>query len=138
MSGTLDRFLVAQENSYDNALREIRAGRKRSHWMWYVFPQLDGLGMSHTAQHYAIKSLDEARDYISHPLLGARLIEISSALLELESSDASAVMGYPDDLKLRSCMTLFQLVSDSPVFGRVLDKFYGGAKDTRTLSLLGL
>lgn len=138
MNSSLDRFLVAQENSYDNALREIRAGRKRSHWMWYIFPQLAGLGMSYTAQLYAIKDLDEAREYISHPLLGARLVEISGALLELESSDATAVMGYPDDLKLRSCMTLFQLVSDSPVFGRVLDKFYGGAKDTRTLSLLGL
>lgn len=138
MNRSLDRFLVAQENSYDNALREIRAGRKRSHWMWYIFPQLAGLGMSYTAQLYAIKDLDEAREYISHPLLGARLVEISVALLELESSDATAVMGYPDDLKLRSCMTLFQLVSDSPVFGQVLDKFYGGAKDTRTLSLLGL
>lgn len=138
MNSSLDRFLVAQENSYDNALREIRAGRKRSHWMWYIFPQLAGLGMSYTAQLYAIKDLDEAREYISHPLLGARLVEISGALLELESSDATAVMGYPDDLKLRSCMTLFQLVSDSPVFGQVLDKFYGGAKDTRTLSLLGL
>lgn len=138
MNSSLDRFLVAQENSYDNALREIRAGRKRSHWMWYIFPQLAGLGMSYTAQLYAIKDLDEAREYISHPLLGARLVEISGALLELESSDATAVMGYPDDLKLRSCMTLFQLVSDSPVFGQVLDKFYGGAKDTRTLSLLGM
>ncbi len=138
MNDSLERFLVAQEHSYDTALREIRAGHKRSHWMWYIFPQIAGLGMSYTAQLYAIADIDEARRYIAHPLLGARLIEISRALLTLESSDAAAVMGYPDDLKLRSCMTLFSQVSDDPVFTAVLDKFYGGRADTRTLSILGL
>ncbi len=138
MNDSLERFLVAQEHSYDTALREIRAGHKRSHWMWYIFPQITGLGMSYTAQLYAIADIDEARRYIAHPLLGARLTEISRALLTLESSDATAVMGYPDDLKLRSCMTLFAQVSDDPVFTAVLDKFYGGRADTRTLSILGL
>lgn len=138
MNSSLDRFLVAQEHSYDTALREIRAGRKRSHWMWYIFPQIAGLGMSYTAQLYSIQDISEARDYIAHPVLGARLIEISRALLNLDSSDATAVMGYPDDLKLCSCMTLFKQVSDDPVFGAVLDKFYGGRADTRTLAILGL
>lgn len=138
MNSSLDRFLVAQEHSYDTALREIRAGRKRSHWMWYIFPQIAGLGMSYTAQLYSIQDIAEARDYIAHPVLGARLIEISRALLTLDSSDATAVMGYPDDLKLCSCMTLFKQVSDDPVFGAVLDKFYGGRADTRTLAILGL
>lgn len=138
MNSSLDRFLIAQEHSYDTALREIRAGRKRSHWMWYIFPQVAGLGMSYTAQLYSIQDINEARDYIAHPVLGARLIEISRALLTLDSSDATAVMGYPDDLKLCSCMTLFKQVSDDPVFGAVLDKFYGGRADTRTLAILGL
>lgn len=138
MNSSLDRFLVAQEHSYDTALREIRAGRKRSHWMWYIFPQIAGLGMSYTAQLYSIQDISEARDYIAHPVLGARLIEISRALLALDSSDATAVMGYPDDLKLCSCMTLFKQVSDAPVFGAVLDKFYGGRADARTLAILGL
>lgn len=138
MNSSLDRFLVAQEHSYDTALREIRAGRKRSHWMWYIFPQIAGLGMSYTAQLYSIQDISEARDYIAHPVLGERLIEISRALLTLDSSDATAVMGYPDDLKLCSCMTLFKQVSDDPVFSAVLDKFYGGRADTRTLAILGL
>ena len=138
MENRLDRFLSAQERSYDTALREIRSGRKRSHWMWYIFPQIAGLGMSSTAQHYSIADLNEAKEYISHPVLGARLIEISEALLSLDSSDATSVMGYPDDLKLRSSMTLFSQVSDNPVFSAVLDKFYGGSPDTRTLRILGL
>jgi uncharacterized protein (DUF1810 family) len=137
-NNSLDRFLVAQEHSYDTALREIRAGHKRSHWMWYIFPQIAGLGMSYTAQLYSIKDIDEARSYISHPVLGPRLVEISEALLKTESSDATAVMGYPDDLKLRSCMTLFAQVSDNPVFNAVLEKFYGGKADVRTLSILHL
>lgn len=138
MENRLDRFLRAQERSYDAALSELRGGRKRSHWMWYVFPQIAGLGLSSTAQYYSISDIQEAKDYISHPVLGARLIEISGALLELESSDATAVMGYPDDLKLRSSMTLFAQVSDNPVFRAVLDKFYGGSPDARTLRILGL
>lgn len=133
----LSRFLEAQNNSYDTALREIRAGRKRSHWMWYIFPQIRGLGYSAMAQHYAIRDLGEAREYLQHPLLGPRLIEISEALLALDGSDPRRVMGSPDDLKLRSCMTLFQCAApDQSVFGKVLDKFYGGRPDGRTLEIL--
>ena len=133
----LSRFLEAQKNSYDTALREIRAGRKRSHWMWYIFPQIRGLGYSAMAQHYAIRDLGEAREYVQHPVLGPRLIEISEALLALDESDPRRVMGSPDDLKLRSCMTLFQSAApDQPVFGKVLDKFYDGSPDGRTLEIL--
>ena len=133
----LSRFLEAQKNSYDTALREIRAGRKRSHWMWYIFPQIRGLGYSAMAQHYAIRDLEEAREYLQHPVLGPRLIEISEALLALDETDPWRVMGSPDDLKLRSCMTLFQSAApDQPVFGKVLDKFYGGQPDGRTLEIL--
>lgn len=138
MNSRLDRFLTAQERSYDAALSEIKNGRKRSHWMWYIFPQIAGLGMSSTAQYYSIADIEEAREYITHPVLGARLLEISRALLTLDSSDATAVMGYPDDLKLRSSMTLFAQVSEDPVFNAVIDKFYGGRPDTRTLHILGL
>ncbi len=134
---SLERFVQAQARDYDTALREIRGGRKRSHWMWYIFPQLRGLGFSSTAQFYGLRDLDEARAYMAHPVLGARLVEISGALLALETDNASAVMGYPDDLKLRSCMTLFELAApEQPVFARVLDKFYAGRRDSRTLELL--
>lgn len=133
----LRRFLSAQERDYDRALEEIRGGRKRSHWMWYIFPQIQGLGFSSTAQYYGIKDLEEAKDYMEHPLLSARLVEISQALLTLPGNNATAVMGYPDDLKLCSCMTLFeQAKPEEPVFGAVLDKFYGGERDRRTLAIL--
>ena len=134
----LSRFVEAQASDYATALREIRSGRKRSHWMWYIFPQLRGLGFSSTAQYYGLRDLEEAVAYMAHPVLGPRLTEISEALLALDSSDPSAVMGYPDDLKLRSCMTLFELAApEQPVFAQVLEKFYGGRRDTRTLQLLG-
>ena len=134
----LERFVKAQKYDYDTALREIRSGRKRSHWMWYIFPQLQGLGYSSTAQYYGIRDLEEAQDYMEHPVLGPRLVEISEALLVLDTSDASAVMGYPDDLKLRSSMTLFELAApEQPVFGRVLEKNYSGHRDRHTLELLG-
>ena len=133
----LSRFLEAQKNSYDTALREIKAGRKRSHWMWYIFPQILGLGHSAMARHYAIRDLNEAREYLRHPVLGPRLVEISEVLLALDESDPRRVMGSPDDLKLRSCMTLFQSAApDQPVFGKVLDKFYDGRPDGRTLEML--
>ena len=134
----LERFVKAQEYDYAAALGEIRGGRKRSHWMWYIFPQLRGLGFSSTAQFYGIRDLDEARDYMAHPVLGPRLVEISEALLTLPGSDPGAVMGYPDDLKLCSCMTLFELAAPGqPVFGKVLEKYYAGRRDRRTLELLG-
>lgn len=134
----LNRFISAQERSYDAALREIKAGHKRTHWMWYIFPQIAGLGFSSTAQFYAISSMQEAKDYYAHPVLGKRLVEISEALLALDTSDAGAVMGYPDDLKLRSSMTLFLAASGDAVFQRVLDKFYSGKPDSKTLNILGL
>ncbi len=134
----LNRFISAQERSYDAALREIKAGHKRTHWMWYIFPQIAGLGFSSTAQFYAISSMQEAKDYYAHPVLGKRLVEISEALLALDTSDAGAVMGYPDDLKLRSSMTLFFEATGDAVFQKVLDKFYSGKPDSKTLSILGL
>ncbi len=134
----LNRFISAQERSYDAALREIKAGHKRTHWMWYIFPQIAGLGFSSTAQFYAISSMQEAKDYYAHPVLGKRLVEISEALLALDTSDAGAVMGYPDDLKLRSSMTLFLAASGDAVFQKVLDKFYSGKPDSKTLNILGL
>jgi len=136
---SLERFLQAQEGDYAAALAEIRAGRKRSHWIWYIFPQLKGLGRSMTAEYYGIRDLAEAREYLAHPVLRQRLIEISEALLGLPSNDADEVMGFPDNLKLRSSMTLFALADPScPVFRQVLDKFFGGQPDERTKELLGI
>lgn len=137
MAYDLNRFLKAQEYDYAQALSEIRAGRKRSHWMWYIFPQIQGLGFSHTAQYYAIQGLNEAKEYLAHPVLGARLKEISSALLELEGLSASEIFGYPDDLKLRSSMTLFRLADlDCDVFEAVLDKYYDGEPDSKTVRIV--
>jgi len=134
----LERFVSAQDGAYAQALAEIRAGRKRSHWMWFVFPQLAGLGHSPTAQYYAISGLAEAAAYLAHPVLGPRLVEISRALVDLPTSDATRVLGYPDDLKLRSCATLFaQVPGADPVFQRVLDKFFAGKPDEATIALLG-
>ena len=136
MASDLSRFLKAQEHDYEHALGEIRAGRKRSHWMWYIFPQIQGLGFSSTAQYYAICDLQEAKDYLAHPVLGARLKEISSALLDLEGLSASEIFGYPDDLKLRSCMTLFRMADlNEPIFLEVLEKYYDGKPDSRTVEL---
>ena len=138
MAADLSRFLKAQEQDYEQALREIRSGRKRSHWMWYIFPQIQGLGFSPTAQYYAIRDLQEARDYLAHPVLSARLKEISSALLDLNGLSASEIFGYPDDLKLRSSMTLFRMADlNEPVFLEVLEKYYDGKPDARTVELAG-
>ena len=137
MASDLSRFLKAQEHDYARALQEIQSGRKRSHWMWYIFPQIQGLGFSSTAQYYAIEDLQEAKDYLAHPVLGARLKEISSALLDLEGLSASEIFGYPDDLKLRSSMTLFRLADlDCDVFREVLDKYYDGVPDNRTVRIV--
>ena len=137
MEYNLERFKSAQACDYGNALSEIRSGRKRSHWMWYIFPQLRGLGHSSMANYYGIECLDEARAYLADPVLGARLVQISEALMELENKDAVRIFGYPDVHKLRSCMTLFDAVSDDgSVFQRVLEAYYRGEKDERTLELL--
>lgn len=133
----LERFVTAQGRNYQEALREIRNGRKTSHWMWYVFPQLSGLGYSETAKFYGIKNLEEAQAYVEHPVLGSRLIEISSALLAIEGKTAHQIFGSPDDLKLKSSMTLFSAVERaSPAFGEVLDQYFAGEKDGKTLTLL--
>lgn len=132
----LERFVTAQARDYEIALREVRAGCKRSHWMWYIFPQIQGLGRSETAQYYAIQSAEEAKAYLAHPILGMRLQEISIALLGLATSDPQAVFGYTDSLKLRSSMTLFYQVSHYFVFERVLKKFFGGELDKNTISIL--
>ena len=137
MEKTLQRFLDAQETDYAIALKELRQGYKCSHWMWYIFPQISGLGFSRTAQYYEIKNIEEAKEYINHPVLGKRLIDISRVLLKTESNDAREVMGYPDDLKLKSCMTLFSIIApEEDVFKKVLDKFFDGHQDEKTIDIL--
>ncbi|BAU43814.1 DUF1810 domain-containing protein [Leptolyngbya sp. O-77] len=134
----LNRFVKAQASDYARALAEIRQGKKRSHWMWYIFPQFAGLGFSATSQHYAIKSLAEAEAYLQHPVLGDRLIECAEAALRLEGQSAYEVFGSPDDMKLRSCATLFAQVSPAgSVFHQLLDQYFQGEPDARTLELIG-
>ena len=136
----LDRFREAQEHSYATALAELRAGRKRTHWIWYVFPQIDGLGRSATARRYAISGLDEAKAYLADPILGARLLECAQSLLALDERDPYLIMGPPDDLKLRSSMTLFEVAGEGEArwqpFSDVIDEFYGGKRDQATLDRL--
>lgn len=132
----LERFLVAQAHVYPYALSEIKNGHKRSHWIWFIFPQIQGLGYSVKAQYYAIKNIEEAKAYMTHPILSKRLIEISNALLAVPTNDVREVMGYPDDLKLKSCMTLFSIVSVNPIFQQVLDKFFNGEKDEQTILII--
>ena len=139
MAEGLDRFLKAQESTYDRALAEIRSGRKTSHWMWYIFPQVKGLGFSPTSEYYGISGIREAKEYINHPLLRKRLIEISEALCSLDETDPEIVMGYPDDLKLCSCMTLFsEAAQEEDVFARVLKQYFKDQKDTETLKRIAI
>lgn len=133
----LGRFVRAQDGNYEQALSEIRSGRKRTHWMWYIFPQIDGLAQSPISKHFSIKGLEEARAYLAHPLLGARLLECGEAVVALEGRSAAEVFGYPDDLKLRSSATLFAAVlPPGSVFARLLAKYYAGVPDEKTLRLL--
>jgi uncharacterized protein (DUF1810 family) len=133
----LARFLEAQERDYEQALSEIKAGRKRSHWMWYIFPQFAGLGSSPTSRHYAIKSVEEARAYLAHPVLGPRLVVCAEAALQIAGRSAYDIFGSPDDMKLRSCATLFASVSPAgSSFERLLDRYFDGNRDERTLALL--
>jgi uncharacterized protein (DUF1810 family) len=135
----LRRFLDGQEGAYQQALSEIRRGRKTSHWMWYVFPQIRGLGFSAMAERYAISSAAEAEAYLRHPVLGRRLVECFEAVLEVEGRSAHDIFGSPDDLKLRSCATLFAAVSPAgSVFHRLLDKYFEGEPDEKTLVLASL
>jgi uncharacterized protein (DUF1810 family) len=135
----LERFVDAQDagGSYDSALRELRAGHKRSHWMWFVFPQVEGLGRSSTAQHFGVRGLSEARAYVAHPVLGPRLVEAARALVEQPSDDPVAVLGPTDAMKLRSSMTLFAAADPGqPVYGEVLERFFDGEADEATLARL--
>lgn len=133
----LNRFVHAQQGDYQRALEEIRSGRKQSHWMWYVFPQIEGLGSSPMARRYAIKSKREAEEYLRHPILGPRLRECAEAVLAVEGRSAHEIFGSPDDLKLRSCATLFAAVSPpGSVFDQVLSRYFDGRRDERTTQLL--
>lgn len=134
----INRFLKAQEYDYELALREIKNGRKINHWMWYIFPQIRGLGESDTSIYYGIKDLEEASEYLNHEILGTRLIEITNELLKLETNDSNEIFGYIDSIKLKSCMTLFDIVSNNDIFNKVLEKFYNGTKDELTISICNL
>jgi uncharacterized protein (DUF1810 family) len=137
VSADLRRFVDAQEQTYEQALAELRAGRKRTHWMWFVFPQIAGLCRSGMAQRFAIRDLDEARDYVAHPVLGPRLVECARALTALDTEDPAEVLGDVDAQKLRSSMTLFTLAApDEPVFREALDHYFGGELDEATTSRL--
>lgn len=139
MSDTYDlsRYLNAQAQDYEVALKEIKEGYKKSHWMWYIFPQILGLGQSRASVLYSIKDLNEAKAYMEDPVLSARLKEVCAALLELETNDATHIFGNPDDMKLRSSMTLFNAACpDEPVFMKVLEKFFNGSPDPRTLEII--
>ncbi|MFI5261484.1 MAG: DUF1810 domain-containing protein [Candidatus Limnocylindrales bacterium] len=134
----LERFVEAQRIVYDGALEELRRGRKTGHWIWFIFPQLSGLGTSAMSQRYAIASLDEARDYVAHPLLGARLRECAAALLATRGLTALQILGPVDEVKVSSCMTLYHRAApDEPVFADVLDRYYGGVEDEVTVARLG-
>lgn len=133
----LSRFIQAHKTSFQSALNEIKNARKETHWMWYIFPQIHGLGMSETSQYYAITGIEEAKAFLNDSYLGGNLQEICLALLSLESSNAAVIFGYPDDIKLKSSMTLFAAVSgEGSVFHQVLDKFFGGNQDQRTLAII--
>lgn len=133
----LQRFMDAQQSDYAIALEEVRKGRKRTHWMWYIFPQLKGLGISTTCQYYGIKDLEEAKAYLDKPVLGYRIVHICQELIKLESTNATLIFGSPDDMKLRSSMTLFSAVQGAdPVFLQVLRKYFGGEPDLKTLQMI--
>lgn len=136
-SFNLERFVAAQAAVYHQVRAELRAGRKRTHWIWFIFPQIAGLGSSSTSVHFAIQSLEEARAYLQHPLLGPRLVECVETLLHLEGRTASEIFPFPDDLKLRSSLTLFECAAGpGSVFSRGLEKYFNGSRDERTLEWL--
>ena len=137
MNNSLERFLIAQENTYKDSLAEMQQGRKTSHWMWFIFPQIAGLGHSSTARHFALAGIDEAQAYLAHPLLGKRLEECCRILAATEGRTASQIFGYPDDLKLHSSLTLFaQAAPELPLFDACLAQYYKGQRDAATLELL--
>lgn len=133
----IERYLSAQENVYEQALHEIKNRKKLTHWMWFIFPQLRGLGFTDYNIYYGIEDLKEAEQYMSHPILGKRLVEITQAMLQIKNKTALEILGRPDERKLKSCMTLFSLVPQAPeYFVKVLEKYYGGEKDEKTLQLI--
>lgn len=132
----LQRFINAQADIYETALKEIQSGHKRTHWMWFIFPQLKGLGRSPTSMYYGLDGIEETREYLNNPILGARLREITKALLMLHDTNPHSIFGSPDDMKLRSCMTLFDAIEPNSIFRQVIDTFFQGRQDTRTLSIL--
>ena len=134
----IDRFIHAQDDfgGYQQAVLELKAGRKTGHWIWYIFPQIQGLGRSSNSKLFAISSLDEAKEYLAHPVLGARLKECTRVILSYKGDDIYAIMGSSiDAVKLRSSMTLFDIISPNDIFGEVLDSFYGGRRDQRTIDI---
>lgn len=134
----MERFIEAQQTKYATALSEIRSGLKTTHWIWYIFPQIQGLGYSHMTRTYAIKDLNEAKQYLNDEILGPRLREITSALLAVEGRSALEILGDPDDKKVRSCMTLFDFISPNDIFEQVLIKYYNGTRCSRTIKTLTL
>lgn len=135
--GHLQKFRDAHKHYFQTALAEIKSGRKKSHWMWFIFPQIEGLGRSETAKFYSIKNLKEAHEFLNDPVLGRNLIKICGTLLSLKSDDASEIFGYPDDIKLKSSMTLFSEVPNAPeIFCRILEKFFKSETDQNTLKIL--
>jgi uncharacterized protein (DUF1810 family) len=136
---SLNRFIEAQDKIYAQVVKELQRGRKTSHWMWFIFPQIDGLGLSSTAKYYSIKNIEEAKEYLAHPVLGKRLIECANLVLQVNDKTANDIFGYPDDMKLRSSMTLFNLVApEQNYFSEVLERYFAGNPDQRTLSLIKL
>jgi len=132
----LSRFIEAQKEIYGQVLFELKSGQKRSHWMWFIYPQIQGLGTSTTAKFYSIKGADEALAYYQHPLLGKRLLECTQALLKLDNPDVDYIFGYPDNLKLKSSLTLFSAITSNPIFDQALDHLFHGLKDERTVHIL--
>ena len=137
MNYNLERFIKIQKEDYAIALKEIKNGRKINHWMWYIFPQLKGLGTSAMAQYYGLENLEEAKEYYNNDYLRKNLLEITKALLSLDNTNIESILGYPDNLKLLSCMTLFEIVDKNEnVFSQILDKYYNGKRDTNTIHLI--
>ena len=137
MKYNIERFIKIQKEDYAMALKEIKNGRKRTHWMWYIFPQLKGLGTSAMAQYYGLENLEEAKEYYNNNYLRKNLLEITKALLSLDNTNIESILGYPDNLKLLSCMTLFEIVDkNEKTFSQILDKYYNGKRDTNTIHLI--
>ena len=133
----LQRFISAQEEVYEHVLKELQHGQKRSHWMWYIFPQMDGLGVSAMSRFYAIKSIDEARAYLQHPILGKRLIECSRTVWLIKNRSVREIFGSPDDMKFKSCMTLFEIVAPSnSIFTKLLEDLFSNERDNKTVQLI--